>query len=130
MNKLGIWLIAIATAFVIGVLSANPVVDAVGGWKGAFDGLDTRITALETATTVELYTVSFTKDTSPPQSVELNCNSGDTVVSGYVIFPEGDTAEVNTVAINDGEGMIIGQSGATSLVVVTFQIICAKGSLP
>jgi len=30
MNKLGIWGIAIATAFVIGVLSANPVAEAVG----------------------------------------------------------------------------------------------------
>ena len=43
MSKLGIWAIAIAGAFLVGVLSANPVVEAVGGWKGAFDGLDTRI---------------------------------------------------------------------------------------
>jgi len=35
MNKLGIWAIAIVGAFVIGVLSANPVVDAAGGWKEA-----------------------------------------------------------------------------------------------
>jgi len=32
---MGIWAIAIATAFVIGTLSANPVVEAVGGWKEA-----------------------------------------------------------------------------------------------
>lgn len=47
MNKLSIWVIAVAGAFVIGVLSANPVVEAVGGWQGAFVGLDTRLTALE-----------------------------------------------------------------------------------
>ena len=35
MQKLGIWAIAIAGAFLIGVLSANPVVEAVGGWQGA-----------------------------------------------------------------------------------------------
>jgi len=35
MNKLGIWAIAIVAAFVIGVLSANPVAEAVGGWKEA-----------------------------------------------------------------------------------------------
>jgi len=38
--------IAISGAFLIGILSANPVI-AVGGWQLAFDGLDTRITALE-----------------------------------------------------------------------------------
>jgi len=36
MNKLGIWAIAIAGAFLIGILSANPVVEAVGGWQAAF----------------------------------------------------------------------------------------------
>ncbi len=33
MNKLGIWGIAIVAAFVVGLLSANPVVEAVGGWQ-------------------------------------------------------------------------------------------------
>jgi len=33
MQKLGIWAIAIAGAFLIGVVSANPVVEAVGGWQ-------------------------------------------------------------------------------------------------
>jgi len=37
MNKLGIWAIAIAGAFLIGILSANPVVEAVGGWQGALE---------------------------------------------------------------------------------------------
>ena len=39
MNKLGIWVIAIAAAFVVGVLSANPVVEGASGWKQAFDDL-------------------------------------------------------------------------------------------
>jgi len=47
MNKLGIWAIAIAGAFVIGVLSANPVVEAVGGWQAAIAGHETRISELE-----------------------------------------------------------------------------------
>ena len=37
MNKLGIWGITIAAAFVIGVLSANPVVEGKGGWQGALE---------------------------------------------------------------------------------------------
>ncbi len=59
MNKLGIWAIAIAGAFVIGILSANPVVEAVGGWQGAFDGLDARITELESSTHTELSRTTF-----------------------------------------------------------------------
>jgi len=47
MNKLGIWAIAIAGAFLIGIVSANPVVEAVGGWQLAFDGLDARVTQNE-----------------------------------------------------------------------------------
>ena len=47
MDKLGIWGIAIAAAFMIGVLSANPVVEAVGGWKAAFDDLQQQINEIE-----------------------------------------------------------------------------------
>jgi len=49
MRKQLIFGIAIASAFVIGVLSANPVVEAVGGWQLAIQGLDTRITDLESS---------------------------------------------------------------------------------
>jgi len=37
MNKLGIWAIVVAGAFFVGILTANPVVEAVGGWKFALD---------------------------------------------------------------------------------------------
>jgi len=47
MNKLGIWAIAIATAFVIGVLSANPVVEAAEGWKAAVIELNDDISDIE-----------------------------------------------------------------------------------
>ena len=39
--------VAISSAFLIGIFSANPIVEAVGGWQPAVDGLDARITALE-----------------------------------------------------------------------------------
>jgi len=47
MNKLGIWGIAIAGAFFVGILSANPVVEAVGGWKAAIAGHEARIAVIE-----------------------------------------------------------------------------------
>lgn len=37
MKKLGIWAIAIAGTFLIGIFSANPVVEAVGGWQLALE---------------------------------------------------------------------------------------------
>jgi len=37
MNKLGIWAIAVAGAFLIGVVSANPVVEAVEEWNQAVE---------------------------------------------------------------------------------------------
>ncbi len=45
MNKLGIWVIAVAAVFVVGVLSANPVVEAVGGWQAAVEDLLAQITS-------------------------------------------------------------------------------------
>ena len=83
MNKLGIWAIAIAGAFVIGVLSANPVVEAVGGWQPAVDGLDARITALENqpAPEARVYEVSGTTTIEAGQSsneiITLLCLDGD-----------------------------------------------------
>jgi len=83
MNKLGIWAIAIAGAFVIGILSANPIVEAVGGWQLAFEGLDTRITALEDQPVPEpqVYEVSGVSIISANEVfgtlVELRCLEGD-----------------------------------------------------
>ena len=42
-NRALILVVAIVASFVIGIISANPVVDAVGGWKAAFDDLQLQI---------------------------------------------------------------------------------------
>jgi len=47
MNKLGIWAIVIAAAFVVGVLSANPVVEAAAGWKATVADLQDQIDEIE-----------------------------------------------------------------------------------
>jgi len=82
MNKLSIWGIVIAAAFVVGVLSANPVVEAVGGWQSAFDGLDIRITDLENQSIPEsqVYEVSangILLEGEVFTFVELLCLDGD-----------------------------------------------------
>jgi len=75
--------IAIASAFIIGTLTTNPVVDAVGGWQLAVDGLDARITALENqpAPESQVYEVSDTTlieagETSN-ETITLLCEDGD-----------------------------------------------------
>jgi len=45
MQKLGIWAIAIVGAFLIGAFTANPIVEAQGGWKAAFQPLDDQVIA-------------------------------------------------------------------------------------
>jgi len=89
-------------------------------------GSATALMGFDTPTTVQLYKVSTTQLVTPPQFAELNCDAGDLVVSGYIIYPDGVSGEVNTVAINNGEGMIVSQQGSSEVAVVTYQIICAK----
>jgi len=79
MNKLGIWAIAIATAFVIGVLSANPVVEGVGGWQAAIAGHETRITTLEGAQTIEIMRIDGGRVTTIDVN-ELYFLDGDSLV--------------------------------------------------
>jgi len=88
-------------------------------------GSATALMGFDTPTTVQLYKVSTSQLVTPPQFAELNCDAGDLVVSGYVIYPDGVDGHVNTVAINNGEGMIISQH-SSEVTVVTYQIICAK----
>ena len=92
MHKLGIWAIAIAGAFVIGILSANPVVEAVGGWQAAIAGHETRITDLENQLPgAEIYTVIESHDIPDGSllTVTLLCNAGDSVINGNFQAPEG-----------------------------------------
>ncbi len=138
MNKLGIWVIAIATAFVIGVLSANPVVEAVGGWQPAVEGLDTRVTTLENQQSTELYTKtqSFAVVGEGRQLVTQNCNTGDTVINGYLVgqgFSPRVIIDTNQFASqhNDPNGWVV--EFATTLNPedpFDFVIVCAEGSLP
>jgi len=80
MNKLGIWAIAIAGAFVIGVLSANPVVEAVGGWQLAIQGLQDQIDAIP-ATETQVYEVigitTISAGESDGETITLLCDEGD-----------------------------------------------------
>jgi len=88
MQKLGIWAIAIAGAFLIGVVSANPVSEAVGGWQPAVDGLDARITALEGDSSVYEVseTITIQAGALTDGTVTLMCLAGDKVDSGEVNF--------------------------------------------
>jgi len=94
MQKLGIWALAIAGAFVVGILSANPVSEAVGGWQPAVDGLDARISALEgDASVYEVTAVSIIPAGELiGNEVQLQCLDGD-------IFPS--LNRIVTLSIDD-----------------------------
>jgi len=100
MNKLGIWAIAIAGAFLIGAFTANPIVEAQGGWKAALD---------EITSEQPVYEVSF--DTIIRQGeplgpfIQLRCLEGDYLTGAFTIegddtgFPDG--SEVNGFAVQN-----------------------------
>jgi len=52
MNKLGIWATVTIGAFIFGLLSANPVVEAVEGWQGAIVELQEQIDNIPPGPTV------------------------------------------------------------------------------
>jgi len=118
MNKLGIWGIVIAGAFLIGVVSANPVVEAAGGWKATFDDLSsqitsndvdiedhqTRITDLENQPVgTQIYTKT-TSITGIGAGVTLAyqdfCDVGDTVITAYLKDIQGAVDQHSIVQSN------------------------------
>ena len=70
-----------------------------------------------TPSTVQLYTVSVSQLVTPPQFAELNCDPGDTVVSGYIIYPDverGDDGNDNLKGQKDDD-LLDGGLGADQL---------------
>jgi len=121
MNKLGIWGIAIATAFFIGVLSANPVVEAVGGWKEAIADLQNQIDN----TSGQVYEVSLTvpigisDDSLKPFS--LSCSEGDRMYVSNVISS-------SIEAVTDPAGLgTIGDLSFLTDVGVSSRIVGVEG---
>jgi len=139
MNRTILLGIAIASAFIIGTLTANPVVEAVGGWKEAL-GLHEGDSSAhhESSSGTELYTKtqSFEVMGEGRQLVTLNCNTGDTVINGYLVgqaFSPRVIIDTNQFASqhNDPNGWVV--EFATTLNPedpFDFVIVCAEGSLP
>jgi len=141
MNKLGIWAIAIATAFVIGTLSANPVAEAVGGWKAAVADLQDQIDSLPTSEPqIIKRTGQMTVAPGAEQTVEVTCDDSEVLLEhgirtsfenligggtrGNFIFGEAGNHVPDPIigfsftVVNDGGGQEI----ATGEV----SIVCAK----
>ena len=119
MNKLGIWAIAIVAAFIIGTMTANPVVEAVGGWKAAF------------ASFPQFYTVStsFTVVSGGTSGFELFCNdSSHAVITGYFKDIPGNNERtlVQSNAISNGgvEGWKLRLTNSLPTVTLEGVIMC------
>ena len=110
MNKLGIWAIAIAGAFLIGAFTANPIVEAQGGWKLAID----EITSEQPVYEVSVDTVILEGDRLGAL-IQLRCLEGDYITGAFTIegddtgFPDGSEvngANVQNVVENSGSKII------------------------
>jgi len=78
MNKTILFGIAIAVAFVVGVLSANPVVQAVGGWQAAVDDLQSQIDAISGTQVYEISGVSVIPEGEiEGPTYSIFCEDGD-----------------------------------------------------
>ena len=87
IGRNSIVILGLVAAFILGTLMANPVVEAVGGWKLAFQGLDTRITDLENQQVPESQTYE---------------------VSGVGLIPQGETrGEEFQLVCQDGDWMMV-----------------------
>ena len=90
MNKLGIWAIAIAGAFLIGIVSANPVVEAVGGWQlalGLHEGDSSAHHEIPEAQVYELSdTITILAGDFTGGTITLECLDGDWADSSSVDY--------------------------------------------
>jgi len=88
MNKtLTIAIVGIMGAFIVGLLSANPVVEAVGGWQAVVADHEARIAAIENGgfTIVETQRISTSQTIPAGQRVLVQtspCNS-DEFIHGF-----------------------------------------------
>jgi len=141
MNKLGIWAIAIAGAFLIGAFTANPVVEAAGGWKEAL-GLHEEdssahhdkytdadaITAVGPHTPTADFNSYWLNDALPSgnENLAVLCNVGDKIIAGSVEIPGGQaTIQQNRPIFDQGansdqegwQGRLAGIQGPPSISV-------------
>jgi len=131
MRKQVILGIALASAFLIGVLSANPVVEAVGGWQPAVDGLDARITALENQPAVTLETITVSESLFVPSSKAIVsetalCPAGTTVSGGGVgEVNNAATVIVSSIADTTQNGWkVIAKSNESVNDAITVNAVC------
>ena len=94
-SRNAIIILGLLGAFILGTLTANPVVDAVGGWKVAFDNLQSQINDL-----------GFTTQSCTPGRSMIGINSDGTMICSTFL----DLAVSNnfdddiSILLNDGAG--------------------------
>jgi len=105
---LGIWAIAIAGAFVIGILSANPVVEAVGGWQLALG----------------LHEGDSSAHHDVPESQIYEVSVSTVILAGETLSPD------ILLLCLDGDWMFMGAgSRQTTVVIVTNPLLAVEGFL-
>ena len=123
MNKLGIWGIAIAAAFVVGVLSANPVVDAAkSGWQPVVADLQSQIDEISVEPEVITRTNSAEFDNfSGEKILEVTCEDDEVFLSNSKVVTYSPVPDMIPVSNSDSSPIICescaGDTGILSNVI-------------
>ena len=97
MNKRGIWVIVVIAAFIAGMSSTTPFVEAAEGWKAAVDDLQMQINDIlsqEPEISVTVRTVSNPGGLAG--QTEVSCNEDEVLTGGgYTSIPWRPTLSEN-----------------------------------
>ena len=126
MNKLGIWGLVIAVAFVVGVLSSNPVVEAAqSGWQAANTELEQELDDL-------FGDIGDLENAIDAETIEREAGDADVLLEANndLTVHEGDSSAhgIDSLTLEFGTGF----SGNTILVDQAFQPFttsCPPGSI-
>ena len=108
----------IVLAFIAGAITANPVVEAAGGWKGAFDDLINGITAvnLNPASTIGGSSISTGAHPVPILNVQKVLGSVTTASGTGAFFSSTATCPPGTTLTGGGHETFTGSSVTDALI--------------
>jgi len=135
-------ILVVLVAFLVGTITANPVVEAAGGWKAALENLTVDFSQLTNVpaglsdgdddTIVTLVTTTRTSSLSIAAGgtggTRIFCVAGEKVTGGGIERTSGDFAGfnvLNSFPSGNGWSVFVHNGGDTSLTYIGY-VLCSK----